>query len=62
MKSLLSFLTSLLDFKPMTEQDIIHQFLADSNDLVDLENRIRMIDRNQAPWQVARSQRLSGWQ
>jgi hypothetical protein len=61
MKSLLSFLTSLFDFKPMTEQDTINQYLSDSADLVDLENRIRMIDRNQAPWQIARSQQLSGW-
>jgi hypothetical protein len=48
-------------FSVKTEKDRIDAFLADSSDLADLENRIRVIDRNEAPWQVKANQNLTGW-
>lgn len=48
-------------FKTKTDRDRIDEYLADSSDLVDLENRLRRIDRNEAPWQLRASQSLSGW-
>lgn len=44
-----------------TEQDRIQEYLAESVDLVDLENRLRKIDRNEAPWQVRNQALLRGW-
>jgi len=48
-------------FKTKTERDHIEEYLAEAVDLVDLENRLRLIDRNQAPWQIKASQPLKGW-
>jgi hypothetical protein len=48
-------------FKARTEKDRIEEYLADAVDLVDLENRIRRIDRHEAPWQVRANQNLTGW-
>jgi hypothetical protein len=48
-------------FKAKTERDYIEEYLAEAVDLVDLENRLRLIDRNQAPWQIKASQPLKGW-
>ena len=48
-------------FNKKTEKDIIDAYLADSVDLVDLENRIRKIDRNEAPWQIKANQSFAGW-
>jgi hypothetical protein len=48
-------------FKVRTEKDNIDEYLADSSDLADLENRIRRIDRQEAPWQIKSNQNLVGW-
>jgi len=40
---------------------MIEEYLADSISLEDLERRQRMIERNQAPWQIQASQNLRGW-
>ncbi len=48
-------------FKAKTEKDQIEEYLADAVDLVDLENRIRNIDRGNAPWQIRANQNLKGW-
>ena len=48
-------------FKVRTEKDKIDEYLADSSDLADLENRIRRIDRQEAPWQTKSNQNLAGW-
>ena len=48
-------------FKARTEKDRIEEYLADAVNLVDLENRIRRIDRHEAPWQVRANQNLTGW-
>jgi uncharacterized protein YjiS (DUF1127 family) len=39
-------------FKVKTEKNKIEEYLADSANLVDLENRIKAMDRGLAPWQV----------
>jgi hypothetical protein len=44
-----------------TEKQMIEEYLADAVDLVDLENRIRMMDRGEAPWQLRAAQNLRGW-
>jgi len=44
-----------------TEKDMIDAYLADAVDLVDLENRLRNIDRGLAPWQIRANQNLKGW-
>ena len=48
-------------FKVRTEKDKIDEYLADAVDLADLENRIRRIDRQEAPWQIKSNQNLVGW-
>ena len=48
-------------FKARTEADQIDEYLADAVDLADLENRIRRIDRREAPWQIKSNQNLVGW-
>lgn len=40
---------------------MIEEYLADSISLEDLERRQRMIERNQAPWQIQANQNLRGW-
>lgn len=54
-----TFLKNLVSKR--TEQDEINAYLSDSSDLADLENRIRQIDRNEAPWQVKANKNLAGW-
>lgn len=39
-------------FKVRTEKDKIDEYLADSASIVDLENRIKSLDRGEAPWQI----------
>lgn len=39
-------------FKVRTEKEKIDDYLADSVSIMDLENRIKTIDRGLAPWQV----------
>jgi Protein of unknown function (DUF3563) len=48
-------------FKARTEADRIDEYLADAVDLADLENRIRRIDRREAPWQIKSNQNLVVW-
>lgn len=48
-------------FKTKTDRDRIDEYLADSADLVDLENRLKQIDRNEAPWQIQNKIVLGGW-
>jgi hypothetical protein len=48
-------------FKLKTEKDFIDEYLADASDLVDLENRLRQIDRNQAPWQLKENRYSKCW-
>lgn len=38
--------------KSRTEKENIEEYLADSVSLMDLENRIKNIDRGLAPWQI----------
>lgn len=56
---MLNFIKRILSAK--TEKQMIEEYLADSANLVDLENRLRDIERGQAPWQVRANLRLSGW-
>lgn len=48
-------------FKTKTDRDRIDEYLADSASLEDLERRQRLINRNEAPWQLRASQSLAGW-
>jgi hypothetical protein len=47
--------------KSKTEKDLISEYLAESVDIVDLENRLRRIERGQAPWQTQSRAYLQGW-
>lgn len=53
------FFTTL--FKANTEKDRVEEYLADSADLVDLENRIKIIDMGLAPWQLRNKTLVQGW-
>jgi hypothetical protein len=44
-----------------TDKDRAEEYLADASNLVDLENRLRQIDRNQAPWQIKASRYNRCW-
>lgn len=48
-------------FKVNTEKNKIDEYLADSADLVDLENRIKNIDLGLAPWQIRNKTFVQGW-
>lgn len=48
-------------FKVKTEKNKIEEYLADSANLVDLENRLRNVDRGQAPWQLRARNFAQGW-
>lgn len=48
-------------FKVKTEKAKIDEYLAESTNLVDLENRIKAIDRGNAPWQIQSKAFLQGW-
>lgn len=55
-------LTSILNFfKAKTEKEMINEYLSDSISIEDLENRIRMIDRGEAPWQIHTRTLSQGW-
>lgn len=47
-------------FKTKTEKDVIEEYLANSANAVDLENRLRNIDRGLAPWQLRANYNLQG--
>lgn len=48
-------------FKVKSEKDRIDEYLADAANIVDLENRIRNIDRGNAPWQIRGKNIAQGW-
>jgi uncharacterized protein YjiS (DUF1127 family) len=48
-------------FKVKTEKNKIEEYLADSANLVDLENRLKDVDRGQAPWQLRARNYAQGW-
>lgn len=48
-------------FNTKTEKDKIEEYLADSANTIDLENRLRNIDRGLAPWQVQARHFAQGW-
>ena len=53
---------SLFNFlRAKSEKQKIDEYLADSVSLEDLENRIRIIDRGYAPWQLEARAFLQGW-
>ncbi len=54
-----NFFKNLLNYP--NEKDMIYEYLSSSTDHVDLENRIRNIDRGLAPWQIKANQSLRGW-
>lgn len=43
------------------EEVLIEKWLGESENLVDLERRQRMIDQGLAPWQVQANINLKGW-
>jgi hypothetical protein len=47
--------------KGRTEKDLISEYLSESADIVDLEHRLRRIERGQAPWQIQDRSYLQGW-
>lgn len=58
-KNRVSFFSKLL--KAKTEKNRIEEYLADSANLVDLENRLKDVDRGLAPWQVKYKNINQGW-
>jgi uncharacterized protein YjiS (DUF1127 family) len=48
-------------FKVKTEKNKIDEYLADSASIVDLENRIKAMDRGIAPWQVRARNFSQSW-
>ena len=48
-------------FKVKTEKNKIEEYLADSANLVDLENRLKNVDRGLAPWQLRARNFAQGW-
>jgi uncharacterized protein YjiS (DUF1127 family) len=48
-------------FKVKTEKNKIEEYLAESANLIDLENRLKNIDRGLAPWQIRARSFAQGW-
>jgi uncharacterized protein YjiS (DUF1127 family) len=48
-------------FKVKTEKNKIDEYLAESANVVDLENRLKDLDRGLAPWQVRARNLSHGW-
>jgi hypothetical protein len=48
-------------FRVKTEKQKIDEYLADSISVEDVENRIKMIERGQAPWQLHARTLSQGW-
>lgn len=48
-------------FKAKTEKDIIEEYLAESANTIDLENRIKNVERGLAPWQIRAKTFAQGW-
>ena len=55
---MLNYLKQIFSVK--TEKQKIEEYLSDSSSLVDLENRLKNIDRGQAPWQLNAKTYLQG--
>jgi hypothetical protein len=47
-------------FRPKTERELIHNWLSESTDLVDLERRQRDLTHNRAPFQMQHNMRAKG--
>ena len=50
-----------LFFRAKTEKDIIEEYLAESANTIDLENRLKNIERGLAPWQIRAKTFAQGW-
>ena len=48
-------------FKIRTEKDRIEEYLSESANTSDLENRLRNVDRGLAPWQIRVTLGSQGW-
>lgn len=48
-------------FKTKTEKNKIEEYLADSANVVDLENRLKQVERGIAPWQIQNKSFAKGW-
>lgn len=48
-------------FKVRTEKDKIEEYLSASANRIDLENRLKDIDRGLAPWQIRAKNFAQGW-
>ena len=48
-------------FRVKTEKQKIDEYLAESISVEDVENRIRLLDRSQAPWQLHARAFSQGW-
>jgi uncharacterized protein YjiS (DUF1127 family) len=48
-------------FKVKTEKDKIEEYLSASVNRIDLENRLKDIDRGLAPWQIRAKSFAQGW-
>jgi hypothetical protein len=48
-------------FGTKSEKQKIEEYLADSISLEDVENRIKAIERGQAPWQINARSISQGW-
>ena len=48
-------------FKVKTEKNKIEDYLADSANIVDLENRLKTLDRGLAPWQIQGRSFIENW-
>jgi hypothetical protein len=48
-------------FSAKSEKELIHEYLASSVSLADLERRQRSIDQGNAPWQARAKSNLRSW-
>ena len=55
---MIKFLKNL--FVAKSDRQLVDEYLGEATDLVDLERRMRQIDRGQAPFQTV-NQNLTGW-
>lgn len=60
--SLMKILEKIKDWLYQDQERIkINSYLSESTDMVDLERRMRQIDRGQAPWQQNAINKARGW-
>jgi uncharacterized protein YjiS (DUF1127 family) len=48
-------------FEGKTEKDVINEYLSESANTIDLENRLRNVERGLAPWQIRARNFSQGW-